>query len=398
MRIRIRIPKIGPYALLLIAAIALAPVYVFPSGLPQPGDFLMVLWIVVTFFTMSRQGSRVAISPDAKFAVLAYLAFVVWVWTVSLVNGIIHEDAGIAFAPLFYTFNFLVFTAFTIKAAQDHEGFRRLLVLALMLCASVLFLLVVTGYDAERMRQLGGFNNPNQLGYFSVLLLASFAVIADRREMLGISGLVVAVCCIFGVMGSVSFGAIAALLAVLGGAALKILRGNPFKTVTQLLLGAFALVAVFGLVLGDFMVTRFQAAIQRSARFDNKVNMEGFRGYDRIFDYDYYLLFGAGEKGLWRFGTTIELHSSFGTIVFSYGIVGILLVLVLVIAVFRRVPLHVLAIAVGPALYQVTHQGLRTTFLWIFLALVLSYGGRAAHRVVKRPAVARTPVMGTRFG
>lgn len=385
MKLAIRMPKPGSFPLLLMAAIGMAPIYVFPSGLPQPGDFLMVLWIGAVFFALQKDRAGVVLSDKSKLATLTFLALVLWVWIVNLTHALILQDSWIAFQPLFYTFNFLVFLAFVIRAATDAQGFRRLLLQCFTVCAAILLFLLITGYDTERARQIGGFNNPNQLGYFSILLFACYVVIAEKREILSLPGLLIAVSCIFGVMGSLSFGASAGLLAVLLGAAIKVLKGSPIKNLIQLGLGVAALISVFVFALRDFLSTRWEAAVFRSARFERKLNEEGFRGHDRILDHDHYLIFGAGEQGLWRYDSTIELHSSFGTIIFSYGVVGVFIALALVIAVFRRSPFPIFVVAAGPALYQISHQGLRTTFLWIFLALVLTYGRSSERRAARRP-------------
>ncbi len=52
-------------------------------------------------------------------------------------------------------------------------------------------------------------------------------------------------------------------------------------------------------------------------------SLEG-RGYDRIWRYKQNLLFGAGEGADYRFGRAIEMHSTLGTVLFSYGMPGFL--------------------------------------------------------------------------
>jgi hypothetical protein len=101
------------------------------------------------------------------------------------------------------------------------------------------------------------------------------------------------------------------------------------------------------------------------------------RGYDRIWRNQKYLLLGAGEGGLSRFDDTayvknMEIHSSAGTILFSYGIVGSILFLVFTWRVIRRARVRMMITLLPPLLYTGAHQGLRFTMLWVVLAVFVA--------------------------
>jgi len=100
------------------------------------------------------------------------------------------------------------------------------------------------------------------------------------------------------------------------------------------------------------------------------------RGYDRIWHNERYLLLGAGEGGLSRFDTAyvknMELHSSPGTLLFSYGVVGSILFLVFTWRVIRRARLLFMITLLPPLLYTGAHQGLRFTMLWVVLAIFMA--------------------------
>ena len=68
-------------------------------------------------------------------------------------------------------------------------------------------------------------------------------------------------------------------------------------------------------------------------------SLEG-RGYTRIWVYPQHLLLGAGEFGWGRFkDVTSELHSTLGTILFSYGSIGLVLFSLILWRLFRFVGL-----------------------------------------------------------
>jgi len=101
----------------------------------------------------------------------------------------------------------------------------------------------------------------------------------------------------------------------------------------------------------------------------NDDNAEG-RGYDRIWLNPHYLAMGAGEGDYKRFNVFggKELHSVFGTLLFSYGIPGFTLAMLFIYLVLRGQGVHVWPmLPVG--IYGLTHQGLRFTLLWGVLAI-----------------------------
>ena len=96
------------------------------------------------------------------------------------------------------------------------------------------------------------------------------------------------------------------------------------------------------------------------------------RGYDRLVNHAEYLLLGAGEGSYNRFQSELpgsELHSSYGTLLFCYGLVGALLfslALLLVCGLQVRWMLYLSPVM----LFGLFHHGLRFTLFWVLLAYV----------------------------
>jgi hypothetical protein len=116
------------------------------------------------------------------------------------------------------------------------------------------------------------------------------------------------------------------------------------------------------------------------------------RGYDRIWRYPEYLFLGAGEGVAYRIlkrGDDLnELHSTWGTLLFSYGIAGFLSFMTMIVIVFRRAPWRHLLYFMPIAFYGLTHQGLRFSMLWVFFGLVFGLahsGDFAPSRAVRPP-------------
>jgi hypothetical protein len=108
------------------------------------------------------------------------------------------------------------------------------------------------------------------------------------------------------------------------------------------------------------------------------------RGYDRLWLYPQYLLFGAGEQGLERFPETdIELHSTLGAVLFGYGVVGAGLFGLLLWRLFRLAGWWDFLYLAPAFAYGLAHQGLRFTLFWTLFALIAISGASAVSRSAK---------------
>jgi lysylphosphatidylglycerol synthetase-like protein (DUF2156 family) len=98
------------------------------------------------------------------------------------------------------------------------------------------------------------------------------------------------------------------------------------------------------------------------------------RGYDRLWLYPEYLILGAGEGGYNRFSRSVlagkEIHSTIGSLLFSYGLLGLCLFALFLWRVFRGARWRCFFYLLPILAYGMTHQGLRDTLFWVFLALV----------------------------
>jgi len=100
----------------------------------------------------------------------------------------------------------------------------------------------------------------------------------------------------------------------------------------------------------------------------------GGRGYDRIFNDPFTLLVGAGEGNYDRFNSEIhsmEIHSTFASIAFCYGLAGIVAFCVFNYRCFRIATVLYCTLFMPVFAYGITHNGIRFSFLWLLYALYL---------------------------
>lgn len=333
----------------------LIPFYVGPSGGVQPstlvllGSFFALLWGGGFRLLLSKSAVRPALTLPL---LLGYIFLVCLFWSIRL------SSPNLLLPALFYTFNGIAFLTGASLLTADPERFLRVtrngLVTALLLQVGLSFFLATTwGFRGTLF-----FNNPNQLGFYSLLS----AVILAGLHLIGhLSNRLLAValaCCAYLALLSASRAAIASVVVLV---ILSVVRN----------LKMAVLLSAVTLAGAQWISVPSTDGIRR--RFESPDDSVLDRGYDRIFEFPEYLAFGAGEGALYRFNTPIELHSLFGTVLFCYGIPGVVTILFFVFSCLRGVPRSIWLLFVPVAIYSTSHHTLRTTLMWITLLVPIAY-------------------------
>lgn len=361
------------------------PFYVFDSGLPQPGDFLMVLLLPLGLYGWNGRLPGVFTRPFR-----ALLVFTLWVvivqysWATILGNWGFHGKDTFLLFPVYYLYNALVMLVSLILYQRYGNGFLRLT--AWCLLASIGIQIVgsfFTFYNHLRDRVF--FNNPNQLGYYAVL---ASCMIALLQRKLGLGFLITAI----GLLGCLYLGLLSASRAAAGGAAVVL--------VVTLVSSPKIVLAAIPLIAGLVFTGPVAHAIESTER---RVTVDQFpeysfleeRGWGRIYDNPEYIVLGAGEGGTSRFRDSIigthEIHSSAGMLIFSYGIVGTSLFLWFVWRVLRGARAGASLMLAPIIAFTVAHHGLRDTMLWMVLAIFLTLKDERAPRLAAARRPARRP-------
>lgn len=360
---RLRIDVMSVYAAGLIIYFAAASIYVFPSGLPQPGDYLIAAasgFLLLTSFAIGR---------SYKLVVFFSFLFVLYAFAISAIWAALVSDPDMLRIPAYYLFNFIVFLSVIVAASRAPERTLNLLKYATMAGIASLAAQLVISFDFSLRRQSLGFNNPNQLAYFALCLCGILLLLRHMGvlKFYMFAGLY-ATCSLALLMSFSATGMVAWLFS------LGIILFSQSKRSKWTLAGTAVLILASGAILyvSATQDTYFSEGLTyRISRLDDKTqDISAQRGYDRIVEFAQYTFFGAGEAGRWRFGSSgdKELHSTVGTLIFSYGIVGTTIFAAFLFSTVRRASLFHLSVLGMPFLYALTHQGLRATMFWIFLA------------------------------
>lgn len=342
-------------------SLVLCPFYVFKSGLPQPADAiaLLVLPLLVRrgFPTLPESLRRPLI---ALGIFVGHVVVVNLVWGLLLIDYDVRKVGALGFAA-FYLFNgYMVFVS-VLLFAKHGPRFLTATVWATAVGVWVQVALFMVRGGSTGFRESLFFNNPNQLGYYA-LIAASLIAFGFQRGRLpsGLAAASLASCALFSALSLSK----AAMLGTVIVAAVATLR-------RPILLVLTCGIVLLGAQLRDptDLIDRIEYRISDMGDQGDD-NLEG-RGYSRIERHPQYLVLGAGEVGHDRHGDFGgELHSSWATVLFSYGVVGLGLLLHFLFRALRLVrPMDLLFLA-PVAFFGLTHNGLRFRLFWVFLGFV----------------------------
>ena len=367
-RIKNRINLLDTKLFLFLLYLILAPFYVFPSGLPQFSDYLMTILIFLVLF--DKKGT---ITKQYTPIFLLLLLFVYYITMVNVIWVGITEDVEFLKTSIFYIYNCLVFIIVLKMYAIYKEKLLAIILYGIVISASIELFVLLFKYQMV-YRSVGSFNNPNQLGYFAVISVSIFSVITKNLKYNFLFEIVIVLIFLFIVILSLSK---AALVAVLFNVLFVFLKDIRY---------AFLLFIIFTIV---FLSTDLNHPIAK--RLDTRISTFGIqqddnlvgRAYDRIWKNPEYLIFGAGEGLMKRFtknGINMEIHSSLGSILFSYGIVGLSLFLFFIFLIYKHSTIKYFVFLFPSFLYGMTHHGLRFTIFWILLAILVVKGNKYANQ------------------
>ena len=354
--------------------IVFAPLYIFKSGLPQPADFIIFITsgLAITFFLLKRR-----IIFNRVFAIL--LIMVGLIVSINLLYSAFLSDVVFYYSTLYYIFNVMVFGATIILFKTDPE--KMVTYARYGVIASVGWELVWTFlFDSNSMfRQTGSFNNPNQLGYWA-LLSSSYLIILNYGRRMPIFDMIAFLICAYLISEALSRAALLAYLLIL----CAFFIGPYVSHVKKIgIFAAFFIYLLFQISTHeaqfDFIrnISSVDAVVERIESLETDQEAISERGYSRLVNFPEYLIYGAGEGAYWRFQDVVythksglELHSGIGTFLFSYGIFGFLLFVMLIVFLFKPAPRLFLIPLAAIMAYGLTHQHIRFSGFWIFIALV----------------------------
>ena len=348
------------------AGIIASPVYIYKSGLPQPADIILLLFSMMMIMSLLRRNvvGGVNISGVLPFQ---WLLLVLWVNLVLLVWSLLTQSYDTLVHGVYWVYNYLVvFSIFMFLSRHNSFLYYFELSVSLSLIVSLIGIVVEPGAGG---RSTGFFNNPNQMAYYALCGLSILQVINKGLFSLRLINVIALMAGVISILSAASLAAMAGLFLLVVAHFIAARQLFAFaRTVVVIIIAAFVL-SILDLPLLDRAVQNFEI---RMLRADDKISgVSEERNYDRITNNPKYVVLGAGEGNLSRFGDSpLEIHSSFGNLLFCYGVVGLSLFLIIIYRSTINAPVAVWFVTLAPLVYSVTHMGLRTTLFWVLVGLL----------------------------
>lgn len=364
-------------AIIISIYFVLKPLYLGESGFLQISDIVLMLSFV---YLIIKAKGKITLERDIA-AILKIFIFVVFFQViVNFVWSLITGDELMSRHDLYYIFNFMAFSGTLFIGQRVSKDTMKRAVGIGSFYAAILTAIGLVLFRGTGGRSTGFFNNPNQLGYFGVIVLTVIALCKDQMTRLEIG--TVFVLSLWATVVSLSK---AAILAYFAEVVVLLLFYQNNRSIKRLI-PEFALLAiVFGAIyLLFFSNNRFvlnnRTLYQMRYRIlymsqENDSGLAYGRGYARVLEMLPHILWGTGEGAYERFvarhGT--EVHSTFVSLLTCYGAVGLFGYLMIFKKCMGKGKLfwqNMIAL-LGLFLYALTHNGIRNTLLWIILAMML---------------------------
>lgn len=355
--------------IILFLGFALTPLYTGASGGIQPAHAILSLFI------LTQLNNIIIVFAKEKAIATSLFIFITWVIFREGISTIHTSDLRNFLPAIYWAYNFLLFCAL-FSFVKSNDAGKAIEYGLYASCLVALLGVLLIGYSLtvseDGSRAVGTFNNPNQLGYFSVCLTSIFLLFKATNRASNLTILLGLTICIFLSIASLSK---AAMISVFAAAFLstlpKRLNLRSFLVSIVLLIGIVAVVAKL-MNTNDPEEIRFISRLaQIGEDHDDSLSARGYFAFLESTTTE--TIFGLGSaKSTEIIGH--EVHSTLFSVFNNYGVFGFSFFIgFLCLIAFRLYKsfgaLYLFCITLPPMLYGITHNGTRFTLFWIFLSL-----------------------------
>ena len=354
--------------------IVTSPMYVLPSGGPQPADLALIV-AALPFLAL------IFINNGGKLNITLVIGFLFagWAFTINIANYLFFPDISFLKKSLMYGYNMVVFSFVVCIFTRIPDRARYYSFIAIIITIIYQIIFVTFFWDPTYPRATGSFSNPNQLGYWSILS-GIMLILLRRNYHIGLLHLLALLALSYIVFFTQSKAAIFSFVILW----FVILTALPLTFYLRCALLTFTVVlSVFAFLNPNLFINAYTSFIQSSKNIQTVIkdiratgqkkgeSLED-RGYYRILQKPHYAILGAGEGGYARFDKDKpnELHSGWATLVLSYGMLGTITLGAFGLRLIYRQKWFYIALMTPIVFYGFTHQNLRFTHFWVVLALL----------------------------
>lgn len=341
------------------------PIYIFDSGYPQISDILMFGSFIMFVFKYEIRNDLIL---KTVLALLFLIFFINFFW------GFIYSSTEFIISSFYYLLNFSFLIMIINIYFTDGKILLEVIYKSIVISIVIQILLSPFLINKGLTRQTLLFNNPNQLGYYSLLCLVIVILLYFILNKRFSHFLLITLASIYLAFLSNSTSTIISMLFIVFVTIVYIyfaklkLKGK-LITMFCFFIVIISLLSNYGFIKDSALIENFLNRINQKEEKNISVMEE--RHYNRVLDYFELTFFGAGE-GLTkeRFDSPVEIHSTVLSFYFNYGIIATLLLLLLFLILLNKISFIPIIILIGLHFYGLTHNGIRQPLFWLAHALI----------------------------
>lgn len=349
--------------------------YILPSGTFQMGDFFFILSFICVISLSWIRLSRI----DFFLALFVFCVAVINIGNYFL-SG--FEGNGVLIT-LYYVYNLLVLIAFR---NIFHDDITSLGSIANTMCMALFTQLIIFLVGAGRWffvgRYMGTFNDPNQFGFFVfTAVFFCWNIYKAKESWLRFLCLFLGVSLI---LTSASTGMMLGLAAMLGGFIIVFLNKRLSRSVYVffLIICIIICLALFMFLFGSGRTLTYSSDNSAISRFVGKINefsgdfvakFAEDRNMMRVIEHPVFLIIGSAETTGSAYGVDFnehgDIHSDVFSLLFSYGIIPFLILMIWVAKNLRGIAIDYVPVYLGLFSEALTLVNHRQPLFWCLIAM-----------------------------
>lgn len=367
------------YRIFLYIYLLLKPFYTMSGGGFQISDLFIPIAFI--FFLISKDSKNLfakSIKGNGKLLIYTILANVI-----NLLYFIMYLSPKLLISNLCLIFIFIGIICFenSIKNTNFLLNVNKILKLNIVI-QLIIFLLGLGRYYCL-VRYQGTFNDPNQFGFYILLSCSTIYILNNKLSKKStISNLLFMSISTFLIFQCASTGMFLGISIFLGLYLVNLFIKMNKKNVGKYIIVAIILVLFVNLVNFIFPNNFFEKVttsniVERTKKkvnnFDTgEVSFAQERGLDKITMYPQYVIFGAGEGVYERFQTYYvnEMHSTFPSMLFYYGIIPFMFVVLWFLGKLKNIKFDYIVPTVAIIMESFTLLNQRQLLFWVFFILI----------------------------
>ena len=364
--------------------------YILSSGGLQPSDLFFILSFTIYIIKCIRDNSF-KINTIDKYIIL----FICLLTIINMSYFMIYKKFDFLISSFYYIYNFTVIILFR-RLLKDECFIKKLLkVLKLNLFTQIIIYLIGIGRYYESTRYMGTFNDPNQMAFYIYILFMLIVIVSDiLKYKVKALYYLIAIFLIFETSSTgmlLGIGSFTLIYATVNYVQIKKEIKLNIKTLLSLI-GILIILVVISIPNMNSIVKSIQdmPILNRvdekiseisgnNTSSNNEKTIVKDRGLDKLLIYPEQILFGSGQGYYARFNKAYhmgEIHSTLPSILFYYGIIPTILIILWFIKNIKNIPLQVSAIYISLLIESFTLLNQRQPFFWMLFVLGHVYSNK----------------------